>query len=122
MAEPSTRVRRVAEGIREEVSGFVAQRLNDPRARGAVVTRVEMTSDLRTARIHVRLLENGEDLKRRRELVNALARAAGLLRREVGKRLRLRYAPELRFTYDDGGDHLSRVEELLHEIEDEKKR
>lgn len=121
MAESGTRARRVGEGVREEVSSLVATELKDPRAAGAVVTRVEMSSDLRTARVHVRLLEGAEDTDRRRDLVAALGRAAGLLRREVGQRLRLRYAPELRFVYDDGVDHLTRVEELLHEIDADRK-
>jgi ribosome-binding factor A len=115
------RVRRVEESVREEVASLIADELKDPRAAGAIVTRVEMGGDLRMARIYVRLLEGGEDLGRRREVVDALRRAAGMMRREVTQRLGLRYAPELKFHYDEGVDHVSNVERLLAEIEAERK-
>jgi ribosome-binding factor A len=115
------RVRRVEEGVRVEVASLIADELKDPRAAGAVVTRVEMGGDLRMARVHVRLLEGGDDLARRRDVVEALRRAAGMMRREVTQRLGLRYAPELKFHYDDGVDHVSNVERLLAEIEAERK-
>jgi ribosome-binding factor A len=81
-----------------------------------VVTRVEMTGDLRSAEVHLRLLDGGGEQARRASLVGALRRASGLLRREISRRLGLRHAPELRFVYDDGADHLSAVERLLDEI------
>jgi len=115
------RVRRVEEGVRVEVASLIANEIKDPRAAGAIVTRVEMGGDLRAARVHVRLLEGGDDLARRREVVDALRRASGMLRREVTQRLGLRYAPELKFHYDDGVDHMSNVERLLAEIEADRK-
>ena len=115
------RVRRVEEGVRVEVASLIANELKDPRAAGAVVTRVEMGGDLRMAKVHVRLLEGGDDQARRSEVVDALRRASGMLRREVTQRLGLRYAPELRFEYDDGVDHVTNVERVLAEIEAERK-
>jgi ribosome-binding factor A len=115
------RVRRVEEGVRVEIASLIALEIKDPRAAGAIVTRVEMGGDLRAARVHVRLLDGGDDLARRREVVDALRRASGMLRREVTQRLGLRYAPELKFHYDDGVDHMSNVERLLAEIESERK-
>ena len=120
-AEIGTRARRVAEGLRKEIASLLAVQVKDPGTAGAVVTRVETSSDLRTARVHVRLLEGADDPARRRQLVGALRRASGLLRREVTRRLGLRYAPELRFSYDEGVDHTTRVEELLTEIDAERK-
>lgn len=116
-----TRARRVEEGVREELASLLASEVKDPRAAGAIVTRVEMGSDLRTARVHVRVLEGGDDEGRRNEVVGALRRASGMLRREVSQRLGLRYAPELKFQYDDGADHVTNVERILAEIEAEKK-
>jgi ribosome-binding factor A len=80
-----------------------------------------MTGDLRSARVVVRLLAGGEDVRRRSVLVAALRRASGLMRREIGQRLGLRHAPELRFVYDDGSDNLNEVERLLDEIAVEKR-
>lgn len=120
-SEHDTRVRRVERGVREELAALLAGEVKDPGAAGAVVTRVEMTNDFRSARVHVRLLEHGDDQERRRALVAALGRASGLLRREVTHRLSLRHAPELRFLYDDGQDNSTRVEQLLAEIDAERR-
>ena len=118
--EHQTRLRRVAEAVREEVAALLADEVKDPGAVGAVVTRVEMANDLRSARIHVRLLEASDEEARRRKLTEALERASGLLRRELTHRLGLRFAPSLRFFYDNGLDNTTRVEQLLAEIEAER--
>jgi ribosome-binding factor A len=120
--EHETRVRRVAEGVREELASLLADEVKDPGAQGAIITRVEMANDLRSARVFVRILEGGDDPERRRALVAGLGRASGMMRREVTQRLGLRHAPELRFVYDDGLDNTSRVEVLLAEIEAERRR
>lgn len=120
--EASTRVLRIAQGVREELASLLADEVRDPGAAGAVVTRVTMAGDLRSARVHVRLLEGGDDTARRKVLLASLTRAAGMLRREVGQRLGLRFAPELRFFYDEGGDNASRIEELLAEIEADRRK
>jgi ribosome-binding factor A len=116
-----TRVRRVEKAVREELASMLAHEVKDPGAAGAIVTRVEITNDLRSAKIHVRLLEGGDEPARRLAVVAALGRATGMLRREVTQRLRLRSAPELHFVYDDGLDNTTRVEQLLAEIEQERR-
>jgi ribosome-binding factor A len=120
--EHGTRVKRVAEGVREELASLLADEVKDPGAAGTVVTRVELSNDLRSAKVFVRRLEGGDDEGARKSLIAALGRASGMLRREVTQRLGLRHAPELRFAYDDGLDNTTRVEQLLAEIEAEKKR
>jgi len=122
-AEPETRtrVRRVEKALREELATMLAHEVKDPGAAGAIVTRVELTNDLRSAKVHVRVLEGGDDPARRTSVVAALGRASGMLRREVTQRLQLRSAPELRFVYDDGQDNTTRVEQLLAEIDAERK-
>lgn len=120
--EHETRVRRVGEGVREELAALLAGDVKDPGAVGAIVTRVEMTNDLRNAHVFVRLLEGGDHPDNRKRLLDALGRARGMLRREVTHRLSLRHAPELRFSYDEGLDHTVRVEQLLAEIEAERRK
>jgi ribosome-binding factor A len=110
---------RVAARLAKEVALLLAHRVRDPRVANVTVTRVTLTDDLRTARVHVRLLDDGGDAGRRKEALVGLSRAAGMLRSEAGRRLGLRHAPELTFAYDDGLDHTTRVEELLHEIQEE---
>ena len=114
MAE-AKRSTRVAERLREELAVLVSRELSDPRVAGAIVSRVEMSDDLKTARVYVRRLEGvagGEDAT----LVAGLTKAGSLLRREVTKRVGLRYAPELRFFYDAGLDATNRIESLLEDI------
>ena len=87
-AEPETRtrVRRVEKALREELATMLAHEVKDPGAAGAIVTRVELTNDLRSAKVHVRVLEGGDDPARRTSVVAALGRASGMLRREVTQR------------------------------------
>jgi len=114
---PMKRSVRVAEGIRAELGQLLLRGLlKDPRASGVVVTGVRLTDDLRYARVFVRLLEADPSERRQKELVQALSRASGLLRREVGARLRLKHAPELRFEWDDVADSARRIEHVLDEI------
>jgi ribosome-binding factor A len=89
--------------------------LRDPRIVGATVMRVELSDDLRFARVFVRALGKVEE-DERRGLIRALGAAAGRLRGQVGRDLELRFAPELRFVYDDGAEAAERVDELLAEI------
>jgi ribosome-binding factor A len=115
--EPSVRAKRMGEALRQELAELVANEVKDPRAAGAVITGLEVSGDLRSARVRVRLLSGGDEPEARQRLLLALSRAAGMLRREVTHRLGLRIAPEFRFLYDDGADKASRVEELLAQIE-----
>jgi ribosome-binding factor A len=112
---------RVAERVREELAFMLAGEVRDPRVAGAIVARVEMADDLRSARVYVRVLEGGASPERRRELVAGLDRASGMLRREVTQRLGLRWAPTFKFLYDEGQDKVARIEELLAEVEAEKR-
>jgi ribosome-binding factor A len=112
---------RVAERVREEVARAIARDLGDPRLLHAVVTGVEMPDDLSLARIRVRLAAGGDDPSARTRLLAGLDAAKGILRKRVGQAVGLRRAPELRFQYDEGQDASQRIEELLHEIEDERR-
>jgi ribosome-binding factor A len=74
------------------------------------VTRVELAHDLGHARIHVGVL--GSEAEREKSL-QALRQASGFVRRELGKRLRIRHTPEVDFRYDKGLDATDRVARLL---------
>src|SRR5258708_28757817 len=99
------RAKGVAEGMREALAGLLSREVKDPRAAGAVVTRVEMTGDLRAAKGWVRLLDASGDRgdragpsgagHRRKEMVDALTRAPATLRREVTPRPLLRPPPTI---------------------------
>ena len=104
------RVERLTEEIREQVARMIASDLKDPRLGFITVTRVELTHDLGLARVHVGVL--GSEAERKKSLA-ALQQASGFVRRELGKRLRIRHTPEVEFRYDKGLDATDRVAQLL---------
>lgn len=111
---------RVAARLREELARALMD-LSDPRTKGALVTRVEMSDDLQNASVFVRLERKAERAERE-ALLRGLESASGRLRREVTQTLGLRFSPKLRFFFDEGQDARSRVEEILIEIERERER
>lgn len=104
------RAARLAEEIREQVARMIASDLKDPRIGFITVTRVELAHDLGHARVHVGVL--GGEAERRKSLL-ALQQASGFVRRELGRRLRIRHTPEIEFRYDKGLDATDRVARLL---------
>lgn len=106
------RPERLGEEIRDAIALIVARELKDPRIGFVTVTRVELTSDLAYARAYVGVLG---DAARRKEALKALQQATGFVRRELGRRVRMRVLPELRFEYDAGLEASERVARLLDE-------
>jgi len=106
------RPERLAEEIREEIARMIASELKDPRLGFVTVIRVELAHDLRHARVHVGVL--GDEREREKSLA-ALGSAAGFVRRELGRRLRIHHTPEIDFRYDKGLEATDRVARLLQE-------
>jgi ribosome-binding factor A len=92
----------------------VEGRIREPAAADAVVSDVRVSDDLAYAQVYLRIVGN-DDAARRARVLDAMERASGYLRREVGKSLRLRHVPELRFEWDETIDHALRIEALLAE-------
>ena len=110
------RADRVAEQIRSELMDLLLRgSVRDPAAKDVVVSAVRMTDDLSIARVYVRVLEE-VDTERQESVVDALGRASGFLRRELGHRLQLRHVPSLQFYWDDVVDSALRIESILDEI------
>lgn len=112
MKKPSRRSERVADLVRAEISRLVLLEAHDPILRKVTITDVEMPADLRSARIYFSVLGGDPE---REEALASLDRASGFLRREVGRRCSLRYAPELHFFSDRSIEHGARIEQLLAE-------
>ena len=96
MANPQ-RLRRVADQIQRELSELLRTELKDPRVGMITLTGVEVSPDLGYARVFFTTLADAQSLK---GIETGLARAAGFLRVQLGKRLSLRVTPELRFKHD----------------------
>ena len=103
------RIDRISEEVRREVDAIIREELGDPRIGGTFsITRAEVTGDLRYAKIYVSVLEDD----RRDELMEALKSAKGFIRRSLGKRMIIRYTPELIFVSDRNiayGVHIAKV-------------
>ena len=111
------RAPRVAEALRAELMNMLLEgAVHDPGAQNVVVSSVALTPDLRLAKIYVRLLSLEASAESKQGVLRALERAKGFLRRELGQRLKLRYAPDLRFYYDESIDRGAEMEAILREL------
>ncbi len=110
------RASRVAEEIKKEVSVIIPQNIKDPRVGFVTVTAVEVTNDLHYAKIYVSVLGGSEDEE---QSLAALNNAKGLVRSEIGKRIRLRVAPEITFVVDKSLENAKRIGELLAKVKEE---
>jgi ribosome-binding factor A len=107
------RVTRVAELLREQIALILLHKSHDPRLHDLTVTGVEMSPDLKQARVFY-LLREGVDAA----LVQAaLKKALGFIKQELAREHLLRVMPELFFLPDTGLDKAARLEELLHSLE-----
>lgn len=104
---------RVADQLRSELALLLTREVHDPGIGFVTLTRVHVSPDLQQARVMYTVLG---DEKARAASAKALERAAPFLRRQIGQRLRLKRAPELRFTYDGSVAGQDRIEQLLNEL------
>lgn len=113
----NVRVHRVAEQIKKEVSQLIQNEIKDPRIGFITVTDVEVTGDLQQATIYISIL--GSEAQKRDSLLG-LGKAEGFIRREIGKRIRLRHTPEISFSFDSSIEYGSKIEKLLSDIKAEE--
>ena len=109
----SRRVLKVAEAIREVVSMAILTELRDPRVQDVTVTYVEVSADLRAAKIHVSVM--GDEKKQNLSL-QGLQNSAGFLQQKISHRIDTRYTPRLKFTLDQGVKHSVEVSRVLGEL------
>ncbi len=114
MSKPaSKRSVRVADQIKMEVADILARKCKDPRLRFVTVTDVAINNDLRKARVSVALLEHqGEE----EDVIRTLNNAAGFVRLELGRRLELRYTPEVTFWFDSSEARAAEIGRLLDDV------
>lgn len=104
---------RVGELIQSEIAALLLRDIKDPRLRMATISHVDMTPDLRHARVYISRLGTETE---QQEAIDGFLHAAGFIRSQLGKRLRLRYTPELTFHLDTAIAHGVRISSLLHDL------
>ena len=107
------RIDRISEEVRREVDAIIREELHDPRISGTYsVTRAEVTGDLRYAKIHVSVLEDDK----RDGLMEALKNARGYIRHALGRRMIIRYTPELIFVSDKNIEYGVHIAKILADV------
>ena len=121
MAREYSRTVRVAEQLRRELAALIQQEVKDPRVGMVTISDVEVSTDFGHAKVYVTVLDGGEQAE---ASVAALNRAAGYLRRELGRRLVLRTIPRLKFHHDrtpvEGAALSALIDRAVHEDEQAK--
>ena len=107
------RADRVADLIKVELSDIILKEIRDPRIGIVTITGVQVTDDLRLAKIF--FVEMGKDTCEPKTW-QGLEQAKNFMRRELGKRLQLRYVPDIIFKFDESFAYGSRIDRLLAEI------
>lgn len=107
------RANRLAETLKQDISQLIREDLKDPRIGFVTVTSVDVADDLGHAKVYVSVLGSEEEGK---ASLDALNRAAGYVRSEIGKRVRLRHVPEIVFKYDPSIQHGAHIAKLLRDV------
>lgn len=109
----SRRVQKAAEAIREVVSMAILADLKDPRIEGVTVTYVEVSPDMRNAKVHVSIMG---DETAQRLCLRGLQSSAGYLQQKVSKRIDTRYTPRIRFEIDMGVKNSIAIARMLNDV------
>ena len=113
----SQRSNQVAEELRKIVSMILLEDLNDPRIGFITITRIELTADLRFARIFYSVLGDDAQKESTRE---ALEEKMGFIRKLVVERINMKYAIELKFEVDKSIEHSFEIDNILKKIKGKK--
>lgn len=115
----SRRVLKAAEAVREVVSTAILTELRDPRIENVTVTFVEVSSDLRSAKVHVSIMG---DEKQQELCLHGLKNSAGFLQQKVAERIDTRYTPRLAFHLDRGVKNSIAISKILQDVLGENKQ
>ena len=116
----SFRKERLNEIVKELLSELILNEVKDPRVGFVTITGVDVSKDLDSAKVYFTVMGGPED---RVESERGLRSARAFLRKTIGRELKLRHSPELRFVYDDTLDRSMGIEEAIKKVheEDEEK-
>ena len=111
------RIEKLQELIKQEIGKMLLMDIKDSRIGFVTVTAVEMTGDLREAKIFVSIMGNDEQIQSTWE---GLHSALGFIRREIGKRIKIRFTPEISFALDKSLDYSEHIQKLLLKVKAEE--
>ncbi|MCJ7784059.1 MAG: 30S ribosome-binding factor RbfA [Desulfobacterales bacterium] len=111
------RSEKVADLIQKEISQMLVKSIKDPRIGFVTITRVNVSEDCRLAKVYFSVAGT---LEERESSVKGLDSAKGYVRKELGRRIRLRYTPEIIFQFDPSIEYSIHMEELIQSIHREK--
>jgi ribosome-binding factor A len=110
---------RVSDLIQQEISNILLKDISDPRIGFVTITEVRLTDDLRNARVFASVLgpsEGKEAEKVKKQTLEGLRSATPYIRREIGRRVKLRLTPELFFTLDESAEQGAKIDTLLNQV------
>ena len=107
------RSQRIQELVHEEISKLIQHGLKDPRIGFATITKVDLSDNLKHARIYVSIMGSEEE---KNATLLGLRSAKGFIRNALGKNLHLKYIPELDFRRDESADHVEKISKILNEL------
>jgi ribosome-binding factor A len=109
----SNRMNKVDEEFKREIGKIIDQDLKNPNITGLIsVTKVKTSSDLKSARVYISIINS----KSKKNTLVGLKNATGFIRSELAKRVNLRYTPELIFEIDDTLEYGAKIDNILKEI------
>jgi ribosome-binding factor A len=118
------RISRVASMMKDELSLIINRELKDPRVPFVTITNVELTRDTKQATVHVSIISvnaTHTDPDLMRQVLEALREAKGFIKKQLAAVMQLRFMPDLVFKEDKGLENTLRVNEILKQLEAEKK-
>lgn len=110
---PNYRPNRLAETLKEEISQLILMELKDPRIGFVTVTGIDVTNDLAHAKVSISVLASEDEGKASLEILNS---AAGFIRNEIGKRVKLRHIPNITFIHDPSIQRGAHIAQLLRDV------
>jgi len=110
-----SRADRVGELLRDEISGILRKKINDPRIGFVSITRVDVTDDLKHARVYVSIFEDEE---KKKTTMKGLESAKRFIMNMIAPSLDLKFLPEITFKQDNSIENASRVFEIMHRIKE----
>ena len=111
------RTDRLGDQIRAEIADIIAKKLKDPRVGFVTVTSVDVSADLRHAKVYVSILG---DEKTQTETMKGLNSASGFVRGEIGRRIKIKFTPDIVFRQDNSLEQAAHVLDILGHIKKEE--